>query len=76
VNGWVSAKPSDKTKAWTGIQKFNAGVPKEATITLGELSSAKSRRNTEQRRGVVQGGLTVGKHDNYLLKRANDTYNP
>jgi len=47
-------------------------VPQDAKITLGELSSAKSR--SEQRRGTVKGGLTVGKHDKYLLKRANDTY--
>jgi hypothetical protein len=75
VTGWVTAEPADKTKAWTAIQKWNAGVPKEAKITLGELSSAKSRRDSEQRRGTVKGGLTVGKHDKYLLKRANDTYN-
>jgi hypothetical protein len=76
VNGWVTAKPSDKLSAWKDIQSFNRSVPKEAQISMGELNSAKHRRDTEKSRGTVVNGIGVNKHDKYLLKRAQQTYNP
>jgi hypothetical protein len=71
VNGWVTAKPSDKMKAWAAIQRWNATVPASAKISMGELSSSSSRRKSTK----TEGGLTVGKHDKFLLDRVNKTYN-
>jgi hypothetical protein len=76
INAWITAKPAEKTSAWKAIQKFNASVPKDAKVTQAELSTAKSRRDTEQKRGTVVNGIGVSKRDRYLLKRAQNTYNP
>lgn len=76
VDGWVTAKPADKISAWKAIQKFNTTVPKDAQIGMGELNTAKRRRDTEKTRGTVVNGIGVNKHDRYLLDKSKATYNP
>jgi hypothetical protein len=67
---WVSAKPSDKLSAWKSIQSWNKGKPRDAQITMSDLSRAAARRQKE-------GDKTrTTKRDQYIMNRADSTYNP
>jgi hypothetical protein len=70
VNAWINAKPTEKMQAWGAIQRFNATVPRDAKISMGELTASSARRKSTK----TEGGLTTGKHDKYLLDRATRTY--
>jgi hypothetical protein len=67
---WVSAKPSEKFSAWKTIQSWNKGRPRDAQITMSDLSRAASRRQ-------VEGNKTrTTRRDKYIMDRADSTYNP
>jgi len=43
VDGWASAAPAAKAKAWAAIQKFNQSAPADSKITAKELTSKTKR---------------------------------
>ncbi|WP_454627811.1 PLxRFG domain-containing protein [Bradyrhizobium cenepequi] len=76
VSGWVSAKPQDKAAAYRAVQKWNAGVPKEAKIQMSDLTKAAKNRSTEKAKGRAVDGVSINKQNKYLMDRAAATYNP
>jgi hypothetical protein len=45
VNGWVSARPADKAKAYRDVQQFNKTAPVKERIQMKDLTSASKRRD-------------------------------
>jgi hypothetical protein len=70
---WVVAKSADKRDAYAAVQKWNRSHPSQEEIKMSELESARKRRDTEDRSGVMQHGIRTTKRDRYLLE--NSPYN-
>ena len=72
VGKWVSAKPTEKINAWKSIQSWNRDKPRDAQISMGDLTRAASKRQSENN----SGGTRTTKRDKYLHDRSESTYNP
>ena len=75
MNKWITAKPAEKTKAFAAIRKWNSGQPKDAQISMADLTKAAKRRKTEESDGAVTAGVRTTKRDRHIFERANQTYN-
>ena len=75
MNKWITAKPAEKTKAFAAIRKWNSGQPKDAQISMADLTKAAKRRKTEESDGTVTAGVRTTKRDRHIFERANQTYN-
>lgn len=65
MSGWISATPADKASAWKAIQRFNAGKPKEAQITMKGLQAAIRRKPAAEIEGVRFGNRSKFIADGY-----------
>jgi hypothetical protein len=68
---WANAKPSAKFSAWKDVQAFNKGKPREAQISMSQLTSYADRRQKEGNQA-----LRPGTKDKFIMDRVNATYNP
>ena len=75
MQDWAKAAPSDRSKMWSDIVRFNRGRPPAARITRAELMSYTKRRLTEARNGTVVEGMRITKRDQHILEGVDDTYN-
>jgi len=76
VNGWVNAKPGTKGTAWSAVQKWNAGQPKEAQVQMKDLTNAAKRRTKSEADGTTINGIHVSKRTKAIYNSAAATYNP
>lgn len=65
VKAWADAKPTEKTKAWAAIVKWNQSQPKEVRISPKELTS-KAKRDAKQAQTAVR-GINPNKRDKRFL---------
>ena len=66
VNKWVQAGPTDKTKAWAAIQKWNQQASPEAKINPKELTD-KAKRDAKNAKEMVL-GIKPNKRDKRFLE--------
>jgi hypothetical protein len=67
---WANAKPSAKFSAWKDVQAFNKGKPREAQISMSQLTSYADRRQKEGNQA-----LRPGTKDKFIMDRVKATYN-
>jgi hypothetical protein len=65
IKTWTEAKPTEKTKAWAAIQKWNQSQPAEVKISPKELTS-KEKRDAKQAKEAVR-GINPNKRDKRFL---------
>lgn len=75
TNAWLNGDSSGKSKAWSQIQKWNSGKPKDAQITMKDLTSAQKRRETEDEEGSYKLGVRVNKRNRHLVEENAAAYN-
>jgi hypothetical protein len=66
INKWTSASPTEKTKAWAAIQKWNQTANAEQKITPKELTD-KSKRDAKAAKEMVL-GIKPNKRDKRFLE--------
>jgi len=72
VSKWLNAKDGDeRSGVWKQIVKYNAGVDEVARISMGQLTTAQKRRNSEERRGTIVDGKRVTKDDRGIYDTGN-----
>jgi hypothetical protein len=76
VADWVTAKPSEKGDAMRAVQSFNRGKPKDAQISMKDLTTAAKRRTKEESDGTVRNGMRTTKRDRHIFDRVAQIYNP
>jgi hypothetical protein len=69
VRKWVDARPADKAKAFREIQKWNAGKPKDAQITMKQLTDSAKRRADDARKAV--NGINARKSEKHFLDQTS-----
>jgi hypothetical protein len=75
TNKWVTADPTKKKAIWLEIEAWNRRQPKDARITMKDLTSAKGRRDTEAKTGSMQGNMRVGRREKELFAASDSVYN-
>lgn len=71
---WVTATPAEKSAMWQRVQRWNEGQPREAQITMKELTAALQRRTRESSNADYEFGLRTTKRDRHLRGEA-EVYN-
>jgi hypothetical protein len=71
---WVTATPAEKSAMWQRVQRWNEGQPREAQITMKELTAALQRRKGESTSRDHEFGLRTTKRDRHLRGEA-EVYN-
>lgn len=66
TQAWVLGKGADRAKAMIAINKWNAGQPKDAQITLKDLKASEKRRANESDSYI--GGIRVNKRDRHIVE--------
>lgn len=74
VKKWVTATPNDKTAAWGAVQRWNASQPKDAQITMRELTQNLERRKREAKNPDHADAVATSRRDRHL-REANQIYN-
>jgi hypothetical protein len=64
---WAKATGVERALLWGQVEKYNAGVPKNARITRAELDKAAGRRAKEEKSGAQVGSLRVNKRNRDVL---------
>jgi hypothetical protein len=72
IKGWTEGK--DKSSAWTEIQKFNAGIPPAARITMAQLQQAKTRKDKAIQSGTNYLGVSFNKQTKFIADRDRALY--
>lgn len=71
---WIDADGSDKQRVWAKIQKWNEGKPKDAQITLKQLTDAAKRRKKDEDDDNIVNGVRLNKRTKFIGDRANAVY--
>ncbi len=74
MDNWATATPSQRTKLWAKIQKWNKDQDPASRLSYSQLASYLRRRNDEERSGKVIGGMRVGPKEKAIHERVQRLY--
>ncbi len=70
---WVESNGAARGRLWKEITKWNRSQPVDARLTLGELRGYQKRMKSDMLK--AKDGIKANKRTQYLLNRADETYN-